>query len=165
MNPTITPGIDVALLTFWAFTLFFIVLVFYLRREDRREGYPLEDEFTGRVDRRQSYNYFPPGISRVDAVTINTGQAHTDEVIATGIRTAGYKFLTPESEHRTHFFWLQLRNFDIPDYKMADYIKALKASPVKAGFAYESGSNPDFLSVAQIRSLIKTHLNPEFEPV
>jgi len=50
MNPTITPGIDVALLTFWAFTLFFIVLVFYLRREDRREGYPLEDEFTGRVE-------------------------------------------------------------------------------------------------------------------
>jgi FlaA1/EpsC-like NDP-sugar epimerase len=49
--------------------------------------------------------------------------------------------------------------------KMADYIKALKASPVKAGFAYESGSNPDFLSVEQIRSLIKTHLNPEFEPV
>ena len=49
--------------------------------------------------------------------------------------------------------------------KMADYIKALKASPVKAGFAYESGSNPDFLSVAQIRSLIKTHLNPEFEPI
>jgi FlaA1/EpsC-like NDP-sugar epimerase len=48
--------------------------------------------------------------------------------------------------------------------KMADYIKALKASPVKAGFAYESGSNPDFLSVEQIRSLIKTHLNPKFEP-
>ena len=49
--------------------------------------------------------------------------------------------------------------------KMADYIKALKANPVQAGFAYESGSNPDFLSVEQIRSLIKTHLNPEFEPV
>jgi len=50
MNPRITPGIDVALLVFWAFVLFFIVLVFYLRREDRREGYPLEDETTGRLD-------------------------------------------------------------------------------------------------------------------
>lgn len=50
MHPQITPSIDVALLVFWAFVLFFICLVFYLRREDRREGYPLEDETTGRLD-------------------------------------------------------------------------------------------------------------------
>jgi photosynthetic reaction center H subunit len=50
MSPQLTPGIDVALLVFWAFVLFFIGLVFYLRREDRREGYPLEDEVTGRID-------------------------------------------------------------------------------------------------------------------
>ena len=50
MNPHLTSGIDVALLVFWAFVLFFICLVFYLRREDRREGYPLEDEMTGRLD-------------------------------------------------------------------------------------------------------------------
>ncbi len=50
MHPNLTPGIDVALLVFWAFVLFFICLVFYLRREDRREGYPLEDEATGRLD-------------------------------------------------------------------------------------------------------------------
>lgn len=41
---------DAAELTFWAFFLFFIGLLVYLRREDRREGYPLEDEVTGRVD-------------------------------------------------------------------------------------------------------------------
>jgi photosynthetic reaction center H subunit len=41
---------DVTELVFLAFVLFFIALVFYLRREDRREGYPLEDEVTGRVD-------------------------------------------------------------------------------------------------------------------
>jgi len=50
MNLELTPGIDVALLVFWAFVLFFICLVFYLRREDRREGYPLEDATSGRVD-------------------------------------------------------------------------------------------------------------------
>ena len=50
MNPHLTPGIDVALLVFWAFVLFFICLIFYLRREDRREGYPLEDEASGRLD-------------------------------------------------------------------------------------------------------------------
>jgi len=47
----------------------------------------------------------------------------------------------------------------------ADYLKTLKAQEVPVGFAYESGSNPDFLSVGQIRALIKTHMNPEFEPV
>ena len=50
MHPNLTAGIDVALLVFWAFLLFFVSLVFYLRREDRREGYPLEDETTGRID-------------------------------------------------------------------------------------------------------------------
>jgi photosynthetic reaction center H subunit len=50
MHPTVSTGIDVALLVFWAFLLFFICLIFYLRREDRREGYPLEDETTGRID-------------------------------------------------------------------------------------------------------------------
>jgi photosynthetic reaction center H subunit len=40
----------VAELVFYAFVLFFIGLIFYLRREDRREGYPLEDSVTGRVD-------------------------------------------------------------------------------------------------------------------
>lgn len=50
MNPQITQGIDVASLTLYAFFLFFLGLVFYLRREDRREGYPLEDEMSGRID-------------------------------------------------------------------------------------------------------------------
>jgi len=50
MHPDLTPHIDVALLVFDAFVLFFVCLVFYLRREDRREGYPLEDEATGRID-------------------------------------------------------------------------------------------------------------------
>jgi photosynthetic reaction center H subunit len=43
-------SIDVAELAFFTFVLFFIALVFWLRREDRREGYPLEDEMTGMVE-------------------------------------------------------------------------------------------------------------------
>jgi photosynthetic reaction center H subunit len=51
MSDAIIVGrLDVAELVFYAFVLFFIGLVFYLRREDRREGYPLEDAVTGRVD-------------------------------------------------------------------------------------------------------------------
>ena len=45
------------------------------------------------------------------------------------------------------------------------YSNTMKAKPVPTGFAYESGTNPDFLSVKQIRSLIKLHMNPAFEPI
>lgn len=40
---------DVAELTFLLFFVFFIALVFYLNRESRREGYPLEEEENGRI--------------------------------------------------------------------------------------------------------------------
>lgn len=39
----ITSHIDVAQLAFWIFFLGFLGLVYYLRREDHREGYPLHD--------------------------------------------------------------------------------------------------------------------------
>ena len=37
-------NIDVASVAIWAFWLFFFGLIYYLRREDHREGYPLEEE-------------------------------------------------------------------------------------------------------------------------
>lgn len=46
-------NIDVAELALLLFVLFFVTLLFYLRREDRREGYPLEDAMTGHIN--------PPG--------------------------------------------------------------------------------------------------------
>lgn len=49
MSPVIVGHIDVALLTFYAFVLFFIGLVIHLRRENRREGFPIEDE-AGRLE-------------------------------------------------------------------------------------------------------------------
>lgn len=48
----ITNYIDVAQVVLYAFFLFFSGLVFYLRREDRREGYPLESEANGRAKER-----------------------------------------------------------------------------------------------------------------
>ena len=45
---------DVAELAFLMFFGFFIALVFYLNKESRREGYPLEDEMTGKVEESSS---------------------------------------------------------------------------------------------------------------
>mgnify|MGYP000176878310 CR=1 FL=1 len=39
--------IDLAQIAIWAFWIFFFGLVYYLRREDHREGYPLETDVPG----------------------------------------------------------------------------------------------------------------------
>jgi len=44
-------NLDVAQLTLYGFWIFFFGLVFWLRREDRREGYPVETENTGFVNK------------------------------------------------------------------------------------------------------------------
>ncbi|MEO1731346.1 MAG: UDP-N-acetylglucosamine 4,6-dehydratase (inverting) [Pseudomonadota bacterium] len=41
-----------------------------------------------------------------------------------------------------------------------DYLKERGGTPVEPGFAYDSGTNPDFLSVPQIRDLIRKHVDP-----
>jgi photosynthetic reaction center H subunit len=45
----ITGYIDVAQVVLYAFWIFFAGLIFYLRREDKREGYPLESDRAGGV--------------------------------------------------------------------------------------------------------------------
>lgn len=43
-------SLDFATLLFIAFVAFFIGLVFYLQRESRREGYPLENDTNGKIE-------------------------------------------------------------------------------------------------------------------
>lgn len=50
MNVVLVGNTDYAELALWAFFLFFIGLVIYLRREDHREGYPMEED-DGRIGR------------------------------------------------------------------------------------------------------------------
>jgi FlaA1/EpsC-like NDP-sugar epimerase len=45
------------------------------------------------------------------------------------------------------------------------YMANGKAQQVSQGFSYDSSNNPEFLTVEQIRELIKLHINPEFQPV
>ena len=46
------------------------------------------------------------------------------------------------------------------------YQKAgISNTAVPSGFAYNSGSNPDFLSVEQLRALIREHVDTAFQPV
>ena len=49
MHSGITGYIDVAQIALYAFWVFFACLIYYLRREDKREGYPLESDRSGQV--------------------------------------------------------------------------------------------------------------------
>ncbi len=55
----ITEYMDVAQVVLYAFWIFFALLIIYLRREDRREGYPLENDNTGEVATGMSFVTFP----------------------------------------------------------------------------------------------------------
>jgi UDP-N-acetylglucosamine 4,6-dehydratase len=44
-----------------------------------------------------------------------------------------------------------------------DYCRKTGAKRVPAGFSYNSGTNPDFLTVPQIRELIRTHVKADFQ--
>ena len=45
-----------------------------------------------------------------------------------------------------------------------NYIARRYATLVPEGFSYNSGTNPEFLDVEQIRRLIRQHIDPEFKP-
>lgn len=49
-NAEFAGTIDITLLVFLVFVGFFFALVLWIRREDRREGYPLEEDVTGRLE-------------------------------------------------------------------------------------------------------------------
>jgi photosynthetic reaction center H subunit len=53
-------SIDVAQIAIWLFWLFFAGLVYYLHREDKREGYPLEDSDASPYGLREGFPGVPP---------------------------------------------------------------------------------------------------------
>ncbi|MFN7056289.1 photosynthetic reaction center subunit H [Hyphomonas sp.] len=52
-------GVDLVDVCLWAFTIFFVILIYYLLREGAREGYPLEEDTTGRSEGEGIF-FFPP---------------------------------------------------------------------------------------------------------
>ena len=49
MSAALTEYVDVAQIVLYAFWAFLIGLIFYVRREDKREGYPLESDRSGNI--------------------------------------------------------------------------------------------------------------------
>ncbi|GAA3736167.1 UDP-N-acetylglucosamine 4,6-dehydratase (inverting) [Flavobacterium ginsengisoli] len=51
----------------------------------------------------------------------------------------------------------------IPNFKLDDYLNHFKAKKVEEGFYYNSGTNEDWETVDSLRSLIKEHVDANFE--
>jgi UDP-N-acetylglucosamine 4,6-dehydratase (inverting) len=50
----------------------------------------------------------------------------------------------------------------VPAWNLSDYIKAFNAKLVPQGFSYTSGENTEWISVSEIRNLIKEFVDPTF---
>lgn len=52
----------------------------------------------------------------------------------------------------------------LPNWNLKEYLSHYKSAKVPDGFSYSSGENSEWLSVDQLRKLIKLHVDPNFEP-
>jgi vanillate O-demethylase monooxygenase subunit len=78
-----------------------------------------------RVDRQIAFHFELPATSFVDIAVIPAGMERTEEkLMHGGIRTFSYKFLTPETNGSTHFFWLHLRNYRADDREFEATLRA-----------------------------------------
>ncbi|MGH8327934.1 MAG: Rieske 2Fe-2S domain-containing protein, partial [Steroidobacteraceae bacterium] len=77
-----------------------------------------------KVDRGIFFYFHLPCTSRVETIVLRTGEERTQESMCRGMRTYSYKFLTPESESATHFFWLHIRNYQVGDLQAAETLRA-----------------------------------------
>jgi len=50
----------------------------------------------------------------------------------------------------------------LPEHELQTYLETHKAVKVPKGFKYNSGTNSEWLSIEQIRQLIKQHVDPNF---
>lgn len=51
----------------------------------------------------------------------------------------------------------------VPNFKIDDYVEAFSAKRVVEGFNYDSGNNTEWETVESLRTLIKEHVDPNFD--
>lgn len=90
--------------------------------------------------------------ARLDMVGIRPGEKLHEEMITetdalNTIETEHYYVIAPAT----------------PLWKPEDYMAAFGGRSVPLGFRYNSGTNTDWLTVAQLREQIRTHVDPDFD--
>ncbi|MCK9510091.1 MAG: aromatic ring-hydroxylating dioxygenase subunit alpha [Pigmentiphaga sp.] len=77
-------------------------------------------KFAGRVDRWFHYDYVLPGILLMDAGVKDAGKA--DDDLEGALLFNSTQALTPETEHSTHYFFMQAHNFALDDATITESI-------------------------------------------
>jgi UDP-N-acetylglucosamine 4,6-dehydratase len=90
--------------------------------------------------------------AKLNMIGIRPGEKIHEEMITssdsfTTVDVGKYYAILPQSPNK----WI-----------VEDYYKENKAKPVAAGFCYNSGENTEWLDVEQIRTLIRTFIDPTF---
>ncbi len=76
------------------------------------------------VDRGQYFYFYLPCTSRVETIVLPAGTPRVEEHMGKGLHTYSYKFLTPESDSATHFFWLHIRNYMTGDPEAGEKLRS-----------------------------------------
>lgn len=111
---------------------------------------------------------FVPKIPSYRITDVATAIAPSCEQRIVGIRP-GEKIHEEMITDADSFFTVDLGRYyailpQVPFWSKEDYMKKTNAREVERGFKYNSGTNSEWLTVDQIRQLIKLNLDPEFMP-
>jgi photosynthetic reaction center H subunit len=140
--------IDVAQVTIWLFWLFFAGLVIYLRREDRREGYPLEsDTHPGKMLAPSLIFYPAPKSFQIAGgatITAPTGRADRRELAARATAPWPGAPLTPTGANPMRDSIGPGSWAERADVAETTYDNHLKIVPVRVapGYTVTSGADP-----------------------
>ncbi|MEM6964775.1 MAG: UDP-N-acetylglucosamine 4,6-dehydratase (inverting) [Bacteroidota bacterium] len=112
-------------------------------------------------------------ISKIPSYKITdvaTAVAPTCEQRIVGIRPGEKlheEMITPADSHNTielpNHFVICPTNLDYVGLEKADFIRHYEGKEVPVGFSYNSGDNSEWLTVEQMRKLIKDHVDPNFK--
>lgn len=88
-------------------------------------------KFAGRCDRKQQYEVRFPSLALIKAVLVPGGSGGEGRPLhADAFVMDSYNFMTPVDEHRTRYYWFQMRNFAPGDAAVSEAMSA----GVKAAF-------------------------------
>ncbi len=77
------------------------------------------------------------------------------------------EMVTPADSHNTieleNHFVICPANLVSVGKEISDYLRHYNAKPVEIGFNYNSGDNTEWISVEEMRNLIKEHVDPNFD--
>ncbi len=109
---------------------------------------------------------FVPKIPSYKITDIATAIGPNCEQIIVGIRP-GEKIHEEMITSSDSFFTYDLGKYyaiipQIPKWSISDFIDHFKARKVQDGFTYNSGSNTEWVSVEELRELIKVHVDQSF---